>query len=163
MPDLNSEITTTLKKLEVIQRHIKNVEDACMLLGRRLIEKGEIEFGVQLIVLGRIHDLSKFDRFEREYLIGNENKDTLKLAISKHQAANKHHIEFWDDVDNMPRIFIAEMACDLFARSAEKGSDLWVYIKDTLVPHYNISTSGKFYKTLKEFVDLLLDKSFVKL
>lgn len=160
-------ITVTLKKLEIIQRHKDNVQDACNLLGRRLIERakneGEIEFAIQLIIQGYLHDLSKFDLFERDFLIGNEDKETLKLAIYKHQASNKHHVEFWKSVDNMPRLFLAELVCDLYARSAEMGTNLRDFIKDTLVPQYEISTSGKAYKTIKEFVDVILENEFVKL
>ena len=157
-----NEIEITLKKIEAILRHIKNVQDACELLGKRLIERGEIEFGVQLIINGRIHDLSKFDQFEREYLIGNEDERTLMLAIFKHRSQNKHHAEFWGDIDSMPRIYVAEMVCDMFARSAEQGKDLRDFIKSK-VEEWKISTSGKTYKMIKEFVDLLLDDSFVNL
>lgn len=153
-------ISITLKKLDLIQRHIHLVQDACETLGRRLIERGEVEFGVKLIANGYLHDQSKFDQFERKYLINNEDKDTLKLAIFKHQAGNKHHIEFWDNIENMPRIFIAELVCDLFARSAEFGTDLRAYIKDKFVPLHNISTSSKGYKNIKDFLDLLLETPF---
>lgn len=155
-------IILTLKKLDAVLRHIENVRQAAELLGRRLIEKGDIEFGIQLIINGRIHDLSKFDQYEREYLIGNEDKETLRLAIFKHRSQNKHHVEFWGTVDDMPRIYIAELVCDLYARSAEMGTNLREYIKGQ-IEKWGISTSGKTYKTIKEFIDLLLDDTFVKL
>ncbi len=154
----------TLKKLDIIRRHKAHVQSACDLLGQRLIEKGEVEFGIRLIVQGYEHDLSKFDQFERKYLIPSNgetiDKDTLKLAIEKHQAGNKHHIEYWGDFNSMPRICVAELVCDLFARSAEFGTDLREYIKEKMLPKYDISTNSKGYKTMKEFVDLLLDKPF---
>jgi hypothetical protein len=151
-----------LKKLDIIKRHKRIVQDACDLLGTRLIEKGEIEFGIKLISLGYEHDLSKFDKFEREFLIDNEDKETLKLAILKHQAGNKHHVQFWDDIDNMPRLYLAELVCDLFARSTEFGTDLREYIKETFLPQHKINPQGRVYKIIKEFVDLLLDKPFSK-
>lgn len=160
-------IQITLKKLEIIQRHKNNVQDACNLLGKRLIERatnaGEIEFAIQLIIQGYLHDLSKFDLYERDFLIGNDDKETLRMAIYKHQAGNKHHIEFWRNVDNMPRLFLAELVCDLWARSAELGTNLRDFIKEKLVPQYKISTNGKAYKTIKEFVDIILANEFVDL
>lgn len=156
------EISITLKKLDVILRHCENVREACELLGKRLIERGEIEFGVQLIIHGRIHDLSKFDLYERTYLIGNDDQESLKMAVFKHRAANKHHAEFWGEVDSVPRIYLAEMVCDFKARSSEQGTNLKDFIKEQ-IEKWGVSTSGKTYKTIKEFVDLLVDNSFVKL
>lgn len=151
---------TTLRKIAINNRHKNLVKDATDLLGSRLIENGDIEFGVKLIVLGWKHDLSKYDQYERLYLIDNEDKNTLKLAIEKHQSCNAHHVNFWHNVDNMPRLYLAELVCDLFARSAEKGTDLRDYLKEVFLPKHKINPQGKVYKTIKEFVDLLLDKPF---
>lgn len=157
------DVATILKKIATNNRHKNLVKDATDLLGTRLIEIGEIDLGIKLISLGWEHDLSKYDHFEMEYLIeplDNTDKETLKLAIKKHQACNRHHVDFWSDIENMPRIFIAELVCDLFARSAEFGTNLRDYIKDTFMPKHKINPQGKVYKTIKEFVDLLLDKPF---
>lgn len=160
-------IQITLKKLEIIQRHKNNVQDACNLLGKRLIERAtnesEIEFGIRLIVQSYVHDLSKFNLYERTFLIGNDDKETLKTAIYVHQASNEHHIEFWRNIDTMPRLRLAELVCDLWARSAELGTNLRDFIKEKLVPQYKISTNGKAYKTIKEFVDIILANEFVDL
>ena len=43
------EIILTLKKLDLVQRHISKVQDACNLLGRKLIERGDCHLGIQLI------------------------------------------------------------------------------------------------------------------
>jgi len=161
---MDNGLQETLKKLDIIKRHKAQVQNACELLGQRLIERGEVEFGIRLITLGYEHDLSKFDQFERKYLIVDDkeedNKTNLRLAIEKHQSCNRHHIEYWGDFSSMPRIFVAELVCDLYSRSAEFGTNLRDYIKEKMLPRYDISTNGKGYKTLKEFVDLLLDKPF---
>lgn len=162
MANKEEEIAITLKKLEVILRHCENVREACERLGKRFIERGDIEFGIFLIVHGRIHDLSKFDLYERTFLIGNDDQESLKMAIFKHRAVNKHHAECWGSIDDVPRIYLAEMVCDLWARSSEQGTDLKDFIKEQ-VEKWGISTSGKTYKSIKEFVDLLVDDSFIKL
>ncbi len=149
-----------LKKIAIINRHKNIVKDATDLLGSRLIDQGEIHLGVKLISLGWVHDLSKMDNFEMTYLIENEDKVSLKLAIEKHQASNRHHVGFWGNVEEMPRLFIAELVCDLFARSAEFGTNLRDYLKDEFMPLHKINPQGKVYKTIKEFVDLLLEKPF---
>ena len=60
----------------------------------------------------------------------------------------------------MPRICVAELVCDIHARSAEKGTDLRAFVKDDFLPRHNVSAKGKVYKTMKYFLDLLLDKPF---
>jgi len=40
-----------LSKIEFITRHIRNVEDNCLLLGKKLIELGFIDLGVILLLI----------------------------------------------------------------------------------------------------------------
>ena len=133
-------------------RHICNVQEACTLLGKRLIDKGEIRFGIQLIAAGQIHDHSKWFGSQWKYLVGKASKNgELNQAIEDHQDVNSHHPDYWDDgVDGMPRIAIAEMVCDLKARSEEQGTSLWDWVKEKAIPRYGIKTQGKFYKQMKE-------------
>jgi len=46
---LRHDANRTMEKIRRIARHIRNVEDNCLLLGEKLIERGEIELGRQLI------------------------------------------------------------------------------------------------------------------
>ena len=50
--------------------------DSCSLLGRRLIERGDVDLGVKLIANSYLHDNSKFTSFvEWNYLFQKENKE----------------------------------------------------------------------------------------
>jgi len=87
---LRKEAELTLVKIRNITRHIRNVEDNCLILGERLILRGEIELGKQLIANGFVHDASKFTGIEFEYLSLNNpteenNKLKMKLAIQQAQ------------------------------------------------------------------------------
>jgi len=115
-----------VKRLKNILRHIKLVQDAAQILGDRLIEKGKSDIAKMLIANSFIHDNSKFYGIEWEYLTNDDDvsKDKLEIAISHHVSINPHHPEYWGGVENMPIVFIAEMVCDLYARSIEFGTDL---------------------------------------
>ena len=150
-------------KLDKLIRHMENVREACTLLGKKLIDRGEIELGIRLIAEGFKHDQSKFTGIEWDYLIiGNFNGEA-KLAATHHNHTNKHHPEFWNnDINQMPRIYVGEMVCDWYARSTEFGENVWDYVKGKAMERYHISPQGKVYKWIKEFLDLLLEKPFTQ-
>jgi hypothetical protein len=147
------------KRLDKIIRHIKHVQESCQLLGEKLIDRGEFEFGKNLIANGFIHDHSKFFGIEWEHLNGIETEGG-RLALQQHQAGNMHHPEYWGGIEKVPRIFLAEMVADWKARSEEFGTDLRKWIADVAMKKYNINTHGKVYKEIKYFVDLLLEDAF---
>lgn len=153
-----------LKRIETIQRHILNVQENCNVLGRKLIEQGKIDMGLALIANGQIHDNSKLYGVELKYLwpeIKESNPDKFSLALESHRTNNPHHIEYWPNgIKEMPEIYIAELVCDVAARSAEMGEDTRDYFKDKFAKQYKIKTSGKIYKKIKEYLDLLLEKPF---
>jgi len=152
-----------IKKVESLVRHLNNVQDACFLLGKKLIELGEHDFGRILIANSRIHDNSKFYGIEWDHLnpeSAEKNKDLFLHALQQHQSTNKHHPEFWGGVNDMPRIYVAEMVCDWYARSIEMGTDLKGFFINNAVEKYNISKSGKKYKEIKYFIEVILDKPF---
>jgi hypothetical protein len=164
---VKKEIDSTLAKIKAIARHIKNVEDNCLLLGERLIQTGHISLGRQLIANGFVHDASKWAGIEFEYMSGVEPLDgesakvKLKLAIQHHQLTNEHHVEYWsNNIDNMPDVFLAEMICDLKARSEEFGTSLMDYIDNVGIKKWNITKEHKKYKRIIEFVGLLCEKPF---
>lgn len=156
-----------MDKIRAITRHIRNVEDNCLLLGEKIIEKGDIELGKQLIAHGFIHDVSKFYGIEWESIIpglSSENTDNkalkLKLAIHQHNTTNLHHPEAWNGIKNMPRVYIAEMACDWKARSEEFGSSLKDWIDQKATKRWGFEKDDKIYKEIMEFVNMLCDKPF---
>ena len=155
-------IEQTKEKIERLTRHIDNVREACTLLGKKLIDRGEVDFGVKLISLGYSHDLSKFSGIEFDYLTGQKFNDEVKMAARHHSRTQKHHIEYWGSADLIPRIFVAEMCADWLSRSNEFGTSVWDYVKNEAMERYNIKPQSKVYKWIKEFLDLLLEKPFVK-
>jgi len=156
------EISGALEKLDQILRHIKLVQDACHLLGRRLIQDGDVQLGLNLIRNSFKHDNSKFYGLEWEHIATavSDNKDIQQLVIYHHRMINDHHPEFWDGIDHMPQVSLAECVCDWYARSTEFATDLREWINKEALDRYDVSKHSKTYKSIKRYVDLLVEKPF---
>ncbi len=148
--------------LKSVLRHIENVRDDCLLLGERLITKGEKALGIELIGLGGIHDYSKIkNRVEFDGLRGHLHGTPQFIEAAKcHIHSNPHHPEYWHGIVEMPRLYIAEMVCDWKSRSSEFGNDLRWWIKEKATGKFEFATTGRVYKEIKYFVDILLDPAF---
>lgn len=154
-----------LQKLDAILRHISNVRENCELLGKKLIEAGQEEFGRLLIANGLIHDVSKLKGAEWEFMCSDTaNRPALKNAILQHEKTNMHHPEYWPGgLQDMPDIYIAEFCCDVKARSEEFGTDLRNWIDTHALKRWKITKKDRVYSKIMEYVDLLCDKPFESL
>jgi hypothetical protein len=152
------------KHLKVLLRHIDNVRQNCIKLGDILIEKGEVELGLNLIANGYSHDNSKFYGIEWLYL--NDDSKTshpelFKAAHIHHVSHNKHHPEAWvGGIHEMDRLHRCEMVCDWAARSSEFGTDLRAFLKDKATKRFDMTIQSKAYREVKEIMDLFLDTPF---
>jgi hypothetical protein len=150
--------------LDNLIRHIELVREACILLGKKLIANDRHYFGRLLIAKGFEHDTSKFYGIEWDYLHSGRDvpKDKIECAIRQHVYCNDHHPEFWNGVDHMPEIALAEMVCDWYARSQEFGTCLRDWINTTAVNKYQIDITSASYTSIQGFVDLLLEDPFIR-
>jgi hypothetical protein len=163
-------IDETLANVRGIIRHIRNVQDNCILLGEKLIELGNIELGKNLISNGLKHDSSKFHGVEYEFMAPmyakqpDDKEETktsrLKMAISHHNTTNYHHPEAWQSIHFMPELFVAEMVCDWKARSEEFGSSLRDYIQNQAMKRFGFDDKAEVYKKIMYFVDMICEKPF---
>jgi len=149
--------------IDNLVRHIRLVQDACLLLGTRLIRQGHTTFGRQLIARGFQHDVSKFSGIEWKYLHSGKDvpKHSLKESIEHHQETNDHHPEFWGGISEMSDICVAEMVCDCFARSQEFGTGLRDWFDKIAVKKYKIPKDD--IVRINKYINLLLEDPFVKM
>lgn len=164
---IKKEAEITMDKIRGITRHIRNVEDNCLILGEKLINIGDIAMGKQLISNGFVHDASKFYGIEWDHMAPGTPaaeegvKLKLKLAIQHHQETNLHHPEAWPGgIKNMPDVYLAEFCCDIKARSEEFGTDLRNWINEVAVKKYDIVTGDVVYKKIMKYIDLLCPPPF---
>ena len=144
-----------IDKVETILRHIVNVQQNCELLGKRLMERGEFELGKTLIANSLIHDNSKFFGIEFENLFNVNDPSKLEDAILHHSSTNPHHPEYWSGIENMPKIYLAEMIADWKARTSEFGTSLQEWIDNDAAIKFNYKKGDKTYKRIMYFVNLM--------
>ena len=149
---------TNIEKIDEILSHIKKVEENCTKLGKRLIGSGRVELGIELIVNGRKHDLSKFNKFEFENLFPEEV--LFERALDTHRFTNPHHPEYWNSIHEMPEIAIAEMVCDCTARSSEFGTDIRDWFLNKATGIYHFQENDPIGQQIKYFLGLLLSPKF---
>ncbi len=164
---LKKEAERTMEKIRGITRHIRNVEDNCLLLGEKLIISGEIDLGHRLISNGFVHDASKFSGIEWDNMAPGQScqeegaKLKLKMAIHHHNSTNFHHPEAWSGgIKEMPDVYVCEMLCDWKSRSEEFGTDLREWINDSATKKWNFTKEDEIYKKLMKYTDMLCDKPF---
>lgn len=151
-------------KLNILIRHISHVRDNCLLLGTKLFTaNSESDFARQLIANGMIHDQSKFNGIEWDYLHGDikeSNPEQFLLAANQHIRTNPHHPEYWGSIQDMPRIYVAEMCADWLARSQEFGGSVWDWISGPAMEKFHFTKGSKVYKQIKEFTSLMVEEKF---
>lgn len=159
----------TIDKIRAITRHIKNVQDNCILLGESLINNGETDLGHKLIANGFTHDASKFWGSEWEYmlsgvaLIEETAKLKLKIAVQHHTKTNPHHPEYWGNIKSMPQVYLAEMVCDIKSRSEEFGTDLRDWINNVATKKYGFSEKDEVYMNIMKYVNMICPPPFENL
>ena len=153
------------RRLLSVWEHTQAVRSAALKLATRLIDNAETENDLdlarRLLQRSSMHDLSKFQGIEWDTLHRDEEESVLKLAIHQHQQTNDHHAEYHvDGISGMNDAQIAEMVCDWYARQSEMGTDFRSFIRVEAPKRWGFTTKSKIYKSIKRFVDLLLDPVF---
>ena len=149
---------TSLEKYEIIIKHMRLVDQNCCTIAKKLLPTRQ-SFALKLIEQGRMHDQSKLWDFEFTHLW--KGAPEFKEALRQHRYQNPHHPEFWsNNIRKMPEIFIAEMVCDLAARSQEFGTDLREYIFGPFAVKHSFTREDKIGKDIEYIVDLLLTPAF---
>lgn len=158
----------TKELINKIVRHIQNVQENCIMLGRKLIDKDQEDVGRKLIYNCFQHDVSKFLGMEWEYLTLSSSKKRLNkndrfgltLAVKSHTLSNLHHPEYWGDIHHMPDIYVMEMVCDWKSRSTEFGTSLIDWINKDAAERYKFTKDDEVYKKIIKYVEMLCDTPF---
>lgn len=158
-------ITKGKENIHLILRHIRRVEENCIVLAEKLWDT-DPEFALQLIQRGRAHDISKFNPYEFNHL---DNKDHLfRSALTLHHSKNSHHPEFHSSIHDMDDIDLAEMVCDCMARAQEFGTDIKNWFFATMDPtcaptKFGYSWGDSTWNSLMKYVNLLVSEDFSKM
>jgi hypothetical protein len=148
--------------LDNLVRHIELVREAGLLLGKRLMRRGEEEFARLLVARVFVHDATKFYGAEWKYLHAGKDvpPEMLELAVTQHRETNQHHPEYWGGLQNMPEVAVGEMVCDWYARAQEFGTGLRDWIGGPATERFRIDPDSPQAGWITRFVDLLLEEPF---
>lgn len=163
IPKILNDISIVTDEEHIISlvRHIRNVQDAGRYLGMKLINQDEKQLGNWLIQACFTHDNSKFSGIEWRYIRSDKggNKKEFYKSLERHRKSNAHHPEFWEDVNKMSEVSIAEMVCDWYARSCEQGTDFLEWIEKQCLEEFPINKDT--HKKIKRFAYMLLEKKLI--
>lgn len=161
---------TDIDKIDMIARHIRNVQDNCLTLGKKMIVLGHVDIGRKLIANGFIHDNSKFYATEFENLdhytgldSTPERKLKLQLAVSQHNQSNPHHPEYWGKIQDMPSVYLAECVCDWKSRAEEFGTSLMDWVNGGAMKRFKFTKEETVYIEIVKYSELLCDKPFIQI
>lgn len=122
--------------------HKQYVLKSCLKLANILFDEQKNELALDLLKRACIHDNSKLEEEELLALSRIINdKDCLtnskeqlsefkKNAIALHWKNNRHHPEFFSDINNMTELDILEMICDWYARSMQYNTNFLEFVYD---------------------------------
>ena len=159
---LNKHIVDTIN-------HKQLVLESASILCKYLLENDEPEKALALIRRCAVHDNSKFSDEEiTAFTSLNEDISNLKNPKAKldeikkrlitiHWKNNRHHPEYFSDINEMTEIDIMEMACDCHARSIEYSTDLLEFVEIRQKERFNLPQH--IYDTYYKYCQILLTNS----
>jgi hypothetical protein len=134
------------KDIKAIQRHIEDtlihkqlLNLSCLKMINYLYDVGRDNDALELARRCIVHDNSKLSDVEIASFVKlpqavdrtrahGELTDDQKELLEVHWKNNRHHPEFFSDIDHMNEIDIMEMCCDWHARSQQFGTVLIPYV-----------------------------------
>lgn len=129
-----------IKHLNDLLEHKRFILISCNIMVDWLFKQGQEELAIELVRRAIVHDNSKFSKDELSYIIQlSESNDSLtnpnyimndndRKCIELHWKHNRHHPEFYSNIEDMKEIDIIEMVCDWYARSLQLNTDLMEFV-----------------------------------
>ena len=152
-------------------RHVRLVQTAMGVLAKERL--WSLQAQRQLIRRARRHDQSKFlpeelkgyiwlTEYFRCQKVGKEFDEPVWYemvtdeAWEHHQKANRHHPEFYEDVNDMEALDLAEMVADWWAMAVELGGTARVWARKTVGERWDFNSVlvddiYKFIEILEEY------------
>ena len=109
---------------------------SCLKMSEYLNSIGKSELAIGICHRAVLHDNSKLDDNELGAFSKLDNRkaalrdpnvgfdDDTRHVIEVHWNKNRHHPEYFPNIEDMTEIDILEMCCDWHARSVQYGTDL---------------------------------------
>lgn len=146
--------------------HKKYFFESAYKLSSYFLENNQEDMALEIVKRAFIHDFSKLSENEfssfmvfKNYNSSLKNADVSyceeeKVFLTEHWKHNRHHPEYWSDINDMSEIDIAEMVCDWHARSTEFNTDLREFI--AVRQENRFQFSEEILKKVTKYVEILL-------
>lgn len=146
--------------------HKKLVIDSGYKMCNYLFTQNKNDLAFELLNRIITHDNSKFTEEELYGLASISNKKALinpdillsadqQKIVEIHWKNNRHHPEYFKDINDMKEIDIIEMCCDWHARSVQYGTDLMQFIKIRQKNRFHFPE--KTYKKILKYCNILIE------
>jgi len=122
------------------------------ILGKHFLAEGNA-IGIRLIANGYIHDIEKFLPLSIKYF--SKPGEDCRLVSNRHYEKTQHHPEYWEGIQNMPELFLAEMVCDWMARSMEYKDDIFKWMEGPALKRYNFTKDDEVYNSIIKFINII--------
>ncbi len=138
---------------------------SCLKMSKYLHSIGNDALAIDICRRAVLHDNSKLDDNELGPFSKLDHKkealkdpnigldDNVKHVIEVHWNKNRHHPEFFPDIEDMADIDIIEMCCDWHARSVQYGTDLLEFAQIRQSNRFHFSEEQ--YKKIMEYCKVL--------
>jgi hypothetical protein len=158
-------------QLNDFMEHKKYILSSGTIIYNYLLENRMDELAFQFIQRLAVHDNSKLEYEEFKCLCSiplekksftNANDkvdDNLKKSIELHWKHNRHHPEYFDNVEDMTELDMMEMCCDWHARSCQYGTDFLEFVKTRQENRFHFP--DKMFQTIWKYC-LILDEGYQK-
>lgn len=151
------------ERLDSLLRHINLVRENCERMAEKLTDRGEYDLARRLLQNSFLHDNSKFNGIEWQFLTDPQetNRSGLKYAVQHHQRVNPHHPEYWTrGIHDMPLVYRYEMIADIAARSTEMATSARDFVVETMPNKYGFVKNGPLHQELMAMLELICSKPF---
>lgn len=150
--------------------HKKLILDCAKIMSNYLYLNNEKELSEEIIKRAIVHDSSKLDNDELKSFLELKIKeksfrnaksllnDYEKERISIHWRKNRHHPEYYNNIEDMKEIDIIEMVCDWFSRSIQYNTDIIEFAETRQKNRFKFPEY--MYKKIIKYCNILKDSYY---
>ena len=149
--------------------HKALVNKSCLKLSKYLHKTGRDDLAIELCRRAVIHDNSKLDDNELGPFAKLDHEknslkdpninldDKTKNIIEVHWHKNRHHPEYFPDINDMEEIDLLEMCCDWHARSIQYKTNLLEFVKIRQENRFHFPDEK--YERILKYCKVLIDEN----
>lgn len=155
-------------QIEDFVLHKKFVLQSGLILVQHLLSENKDDLAMNLMKRLSVHDNSKLETQEFEMLcqIPNDKSsftnantqlnELMRKSIELHWKNNRHHPEYFKDINEMSELDLMEMCCDWKARSLQYETDFLDFVKTRQENRFHFS--DKVFQKIWKYCLILEEK-----